>query len=39
MIDASTNPVTGPAAPATISSQSPITVNFSGYGVAFIVLK
>lgn len=39
MIDASTNPVTGPAAPATISSQSPITVNFSGYGVAIIVLK
>jgi Glycosyl hydrolases family 39 len=38
MIDASTSPTTKPAA-VTISAQSPITVNFTGYGVAFIKLQ
>jgi len=38
MIDASTSPTARPA-PASISAQSPITVNFSGYGVAFLKLQ
>jgi hypothetical protein len=38
MIDAGTSPATGPAVPS-ISAQSPITVDFSGYGVAFIKLQ
>jgi hypothetical protein len=38
MIDASTSPTTGPAA-TSISAQSPITVNFSGYGVALLKLQ
>jgi hypothetical protein len=38
MMDAATNPTTGPSA-TSISAQSPITVNFSGYGVAFIKLQ
>jgi hypothetical protein len=38
MMDANTNPTTGPSA-TSISAQSPITVNFSGYGVAFIKLQ
>lgn len=38
MIDASTSAATGPAS-ASISAQSPITVNFGGYGVAFIKLQ
>jgi hypothetical protein len=38
MIDAKTSPANGPAS-ATISPQSPITVNFGGYGVAFIKLQ
>lgn len=38
MIDASTGPISRPPA-ITISAQSPITVNFSGYGVAFLKLQ
>ena len=38
MIDAGTSPISGPS-PTTIAPQSPITVTFTGYGVAFIVLK
>ena len=38
LIDAKTSPATGPAS-TTISAQSPITVNFGGYGVAFIKLQ
>jgi hypothetical protein len=38
MMDANTNPTTGPTA-TSISAASPITVNFSGYGVAFIKLQ
>ena len=38
MIDAGTSPATGPVS-SSISAQSPITVNFSGYGVAFITLQ
>jgi Glycosyl hydrolase catalytic core len=38
MIDASTSPTTGPVA-TSVSAQSPITVNFSGYGVAFLKLQ
>lgn len=38
MIDANTSPITGPT-PVTIAPQSPITVTFTGYGVAFITLK
>jgi hypothetical protein len=38
MIDASTSPTTGPTA-ASISTQSPIAVNFNGYGVALIKLQ
>jgi hypothetical protein len=36
-IDRSTSPITGPS-PESISTQSPITVNFGGYGVALIKL-
>lgn len=38
LIDASTSPTTGPTA-TSISAQSPITVNFGGYGVALIKLQ
>lgn len=38
LIDANTNPAIGPAS-NSISTQSPITVNFGGYGVAFIKLQ
>jgi hypothetical protein len=38
MIDAGTSPANGPTA-TTISAQSPITINFGGYGVAFIKLQ
>jgi hypothetical protein len=38
MIDASTRPTDGPTS-NSISPQSPITVNFSGYGVAFLKLQ
>lgn len=38
MIDASTSSATGPASTA-ISAQSPITVNFNGYGVALLKLQ
>lgn len=38
MLDAGTSPITGPS-PTTITPQSPITVTFTGYGVAFITLK
>ena len=38
LIDASTSPTAGPTA-TSISAQSPITVNFGGYGVAFVKLQ
>ena len=38
MIDASTSAATGPA-PTSISTQSPITITFSGYGVAYLKLQ
>jgi hypothetical protein len=38
MIDAKTSPANGPAS-NSISAHSPITVNFGGYGVAFIKLQ
>jgi Glycosyl hydrolase catalytic core len=38
MIDASTSPTVGPTS-NSLSPQSPITVNFSGYGVAFLKLQ
>jgi Glycosyl hydrolase catalytic core len=38
MIDASTSPTTGPSS-TSISVQSPIIVNFSGYGVTFLKLQ
>ena len=38
MIDATTSPTTGPTS-TSISPQSPIIVNFSGYGVSFIKLQ
>jgi hypothetical protein len=38
MIGAGTSPAAGPAA-TSISAQSPIAVDFSGYGVAFIKLQ
>ena len=38
LIDAKTSPATGPAS-NSISAQSPINVNFGGYGVAFIKLQ
>jgi hypothetical protein len=38
IIDANTSPANGPM-PDSIPAQSPITVNFSGYGVAFIKLQ
>jgi hypothetical protein len=38
LIDASTSPTAGPTA-TSISAQSPITVNFGGYGVAIIKLQ
>jgi Glycosyl hydrolase catalytic core len=38
MIDASTSPTTGPTS-KSISAQSPITVNFSGYGVSLLMLQ
>jgi hypothetical protein len=37
-IDAETSPITGPS-PEPISAQSPITVNFPGYGVALVKLQ
>jgi Cellulase (glycosyl hydrolase family 5) len=38
MIDAGTSPIAGPT-PVSIAAQSPITVNFTGYGVALLTLK
>jgi hypothetical protein len=38
MIDAKTSPANGPTS-TSISAQSPIPVNFGGYGVAFIKLQ
>jgi hypothetical protein len=38
IIDASTSPATGPTL-TSVSAQSPISVDFSGYGVAFLKLK
>jgi hypothetical protein len=38
MIDAKTSAANGPTS-ASISAQSPIVVNFGGYGVAFIKLQ
>jgi hypothetical protein len=38
MIDATTSALNGPT-PASISPQSPITVSFTGYGVAFLKLQ
>ena len=38
MIDAKTSPTNG-STPISISPPSPITLNFSGYGVAFIKLQ
>jgi hypothetical protein len=38
MIDAKTSPAAGPSS-SSISATSPITVNFGGYGVAFITLQ
>lgn len=38
MIDASTSPISGPIA-TPISTQSPVEVDFAGYGVAFLKLQ
>ncbi len=38
MIDGSTGPLNGPTA-ASISAQSPISLSFTGYGVAFLKLQ
>jgi hypothetical protein len=38
VIDAKTSPASGPAS-TSISAQSPVTINFDGYGVAFIKVQ